>query len=387
MTSGSIFSDVFEDILYKSLDDNAKADYMATVLRSLSGPSGSTPALMSSVPGLPSANVNRQAQTQYQMQTDSILQQYDLSTYSEPLINRGSIYYDAGAKTFSFAYSNGVLAAVKIDRDTCCDEDNQVSSLVEAKNVFRSTEQNIDRSVSFYNALFVYDLGDNDLYIGSLRDILHPLLNSDPMFTSTLDKDPTVSDYKTLLKNQKLVVISAHGTMYTVSVSPLTKIPALSVQEPVTGSTLIAYRADLTAQRVGLFYAPTDVAQSREIFAILPQFFEYYYGSASKRLSNAYVHLGICSGFGDGGNENYALGNALRSVGADVVTGYNNEVNIPNYEHLMIVKIVRELVNGDTLQQAITKTIATYGDRDNIGEPKTTAGYLVSLGNINWICP
>lgn len=70
MTSGSIFSDVFEDILYKSLDDNAKADYMATVLRSLSGPSGSTPALMSSVPGLPSANVNRQAQTQYQMQTD-----------------------------------------------------------------------------------------------------------------------------------------------------------------------------------------------------------------------------------------------------------------------------------------------------------------------------
>lgn len=248
-------------------------------------------------------------------------------------------------------------------------------------------QQNIDRSVSFYNALFVYDLGDNDLYIGSLRDILHPLLNSDPMFTSTLDKDPTVSDYKTLLKNQKLVVISAHGTMYTVSGSPLTKIPALSVQEPVTGSTLIAYRADLTAQRVGLFYAPTDVTQSREIFAILPQFFEYYYGSASKRLSNAYVHLGICSGFGDGGNENYALGNALRSVGADVVTGYNNEVNIPNYEHLMIVKIVRELVNGDTLQQAITKTIATYGDRDNIGEPKTTAGYLVSLGNINWICP
>ncbi|MDE2443871.1 MAG: hypothetical protein O0X49_05760, partial [Methanocorpusculum sp.] len=82
MTAGSVFSDVFEDTLYNSLDDNAKADYMATVLGSLSGPSGSAAVMMSSVPGLSSANVNPQAQVQYQTQTNSILQQYDLSTYS-----------------------------------------------------------------------------------------------------------------------------------------------------------------------------------------------------------------------------------------------------------------------------------------------------------------
>lgn len=386
MTAGSVFSDVFDDALYNSLDDSAKADYMATVLGSLSGPSGSAAVTMNSVPGLPSANGNQQAQVQYQTRTNSILQQHDLSAYSAPLINRESIYYDADAKTFTFRYSNGVLAAVKIGRDTCCDEGNQTSSLVEAKNVFRSTEQNIDRSVSFYNALLVYDLGNTEESIGTLRDILHPLLNSDPMYTCTFDKHPSVTDYKTILKNQKLVVISAHGTMYTVSETPLTKIPALSVQEPVTGSTLIKYRADLTAQRVGLFYAEGDITQEREIFAILPQFFEHYYGSTSQQLSDAYVHLGICSGFGDGGNENYALGNALRTVGADVVTGYNNPVNVP-YDHSIILKIVRELLKGDTVHQAIAEAQAEFGYTDANGESKTTAGYLVSLGNTNWCSP
>ncbi|MCZ9313513.1 MAG: hypothetical protein O0V67_09040 [Methanocorpusculum sp.] len=389
MTTGSVFSDVFEDTLYNSLDDNAKADYMATVLGSLSGPSGSAAVMMSSVPGLSSANVNPQAQVQYQTQTNSILQQYDLSTYSEPLIDRESIYYNEDAKTFSFAYNTGVLAMVKIGRDTCCDGIDENVLLAEMQNSILSREQytadSLMASTSGNDALLIFDLTNNGQLRGTFLGLYNIVLPNSHKFSSiTLKENPTVNDYKTLLSGKKLVLISQHGAIYQKSViSP--KYPCLRLFEPVTDANMAVYNSDLSAQRVALYYRnPQDPIHLSNEYALLPKFFEYYY--SNNKMNNAYVHLGVCDSFGNSGNVNYELAAKLLGAGANVVTGYHNSVNVPGYEQPMTEDIVDMIVNnGYSVQQAVDQAKRYNGDTDHgHGTVVKEDAYIIIHGNNAW---
>ena len=162
MTAGLVFSDVFNDSLYNSLDDSAKADYMATVLVCLSEPANRTAVSMNNVPGLLSTTMNQQAQILYQSRTNHILQQYIPSMYSTPLINRESIYYNVDTKTFTFRYSSGVLAMVKLVNDECCNEANESNSFTKIQtstlpDELLSADTQI-RAVSDDKALLIYDI-------------------------------------------------------------------------------------------------------------------------------------------------------------------------------------------------------------------------------------
>ena len=379
MTAGSVFSDVFDDALYNSLDDSAKADYMATVLGSLSGPSGSAAVMMNSVPGLPSANGNQQAQVQYQTRTNSILQQHDLSAYSAPLINRESIYYNADTKTFSFVYNTGVLAMVSISKDTCCDELGEDALLTDMQDNFIWGEQEdkilLPRAISGDKALLVYDLDRTGYRISTLHDIKGFLLGNNPQIISTIKQNPTVSEYKSLLSGDKYITILSHGNVFQRT--PFSnKYPCITLTEQVTDSTITQYDADLQNQRIVLYYDdPAGPTHISDTFAILPKFFEYYY--SSNGLNDAYVHLGICKGFGEINGENYALASKLTSSGASVVTGYYKSVFIP-YDHGMIKSITRNLVDGKSLQAAVDIAKGVQGNTGPDGE------YLVVYGNGGW---
>lgn len=371
MTAGSVFSDVFDNALYNSLDDNAKADYMATVLGSLSGPSGSAAVMMNSVPGLPSANVNRQAQVQYQMQTNNILQQYDLSTYSEPLIDRNSIYYDADAKTFSFVYANGVRGMVKIGVDTCCDgiSSNSSTKMTQIKSM-------ID-DVQSLSPVSANAIGDDVLLLFDLTGGLsgtYEALNTITLPGSTYITTPTIEQYKTALDNKKMILISAHGNLFTTSLLPYVTTPGMSVSEEATSSKIVAYDSDLDAQRVGLIYDALDIFHTNGRFVIYPSFFSYYYGD-NRGFEGAYIHLGICKGFGENGNEKYDFAYALNQGGGSVVTGYNGEVNA-GYDHSMTLSIAISLTNGNNIQTAINSAKS--------GNTSPNAAYLVTYGYVGW---
>lgn len=375
MTAGLVFFDVFEDTLYNSLDDNAKADYMATVLESLSGYSGSTPVAMNSVPGLSLVSVNPDAHVQYQRQTNSILQQYDLSTYSEPLINRESIYYDADEKTFSFRYSNGVLAMVKLVRDECGNGSGDDLSFIDVQEYSLTEQQDEQESssnaVSGDQAVLIYDIDTTGSTLYNLEYVRDFLLENDPSVTSIIKQNPTVDEYKTLLLDSRVVVISSHGGVY------LNIYPSVLLTESVTDTKLSLYESDLQADRVGIYYDPNQVVHlGPGTFALLPKFFEQYY--SGNRLNGAYVHLGICSGFGKSGNVNTLLAAKFTASGASAVTGYYKDVYIP-YDHGMIKSIARNLADGNSLQSAVNSAKSVQGNTGPNGE------YIVVYGNGGWI--
>ncbi len=379
MTAGSVFSDVFDNALYNSLSDDAKADYMATVLGSLSGPAGSTPALMSSVPGLPSANVNQQAQIAYQMQTNSILQQYDLAAYSEPLIDRESIYYDADAKTFTFRYSSGVLALVKIGRDECCNESNEMISVTQMQDIPLSGEQSSDkalvRAVPGDKALLIYDLDMTGQHVASFDSLRYYLSGNNPSISSTVEQNPTVPQYRTLLSGTmvsggyRVIVIVSHGGVYSLNL--FTNHPSVVICETTTDTKLSLYSSDLLQNRVGVVHQSGKPDQ----FALLPSFFEYYY--SGNKLGGAYVHLGICKGFGDGLFADNTLASKFTASGASSVTGYVKELRY-TYEFDMHKIIIQNLVNGNSLQASVDAAKSSQGNTGPNGE------YIVIHGNGGW---
>ncbi|MCZ0859689.1 hypothetical protein O0S10_00430 [Methanocorpusculum sp. MG] len=379
MTAGSVFSDVFEDTLYNSLDDNAKADYMATVLGSLSGPSGSAAVMMSSVPGLSSANVNPQAQVQYQTQTNSILQQYDLSTYSEPLIDRESIYYDADAKTFTFQYSNGVLAMVKLVEDDCFSEVNEENPLTDMQGVLLSGEQSsgesLMRAVSGDKALLIYDWDTTGEHIASFDSLRYYLSGNNPSISSTVEQNPTVPQYRTLLSGTlgsggyRVIVIMSHGGVYSLNL--FTHFPSVVLRETTTDVKFDLYSSDLLQNRVGVVYQSDE----SDTFALLPSFFEYYY--SGNKLGGAYVHLGMCQGFGNGLFADNTLASKFIASGAGAVTGYVKKVWY-QYETGMCRDIIRNLVNGNSLQSSVNAAKSSEGNTGPNGE------YIVVHGNGGW---
>ncbi|MDV0443476.1 hypothetical protein [Methanorbis rubei] len=379
MTAGSVFSTVFDDALYNSLDDDAKANYMATVLSSMSSPSGNRYAMMNSISGLESANVNQQMQTQYQMRTNSILQQYDLSTYSEPLIERDSIYYDANAKTFTFTYSNGVLAMVKLVRDECCDGLNQDILLTEMQESLSSDELNSDKSllraVPGDKALLIYDLDATGQHVASFDPLISYLSTNNPSISSTVERNPTVPQYRTLLSGTsmsggyRVIVIVSHGGVYSLNL--LTNHPSVVLCETTTSTKLSMYSSDLLQNRVGVVYQSNEPDK----FALLPSFFEYYY--SGNKLGGAYVHLGICKGFGDGWFADNTLASKFTASGASVVTGYVKEVHY-TYEFGMNKIIIQNLANGNSLQSSVNAAKSSQGNTGPNGE------YIVVYGNGGW---
>lgn len=379
MTAGSVFSDVFDDALYNSLDDSAKADYMATVLGSLSGPSGSAAVMMNSVPGLPSANGNQQAQVQYQTRTNSILQQHDLSAYSAPLINRESIYYNADTKTFTFRYSSGVLAIVKLVEDMCCDDAKEKFSPTKIQTSPLSDELRSDevqmRAVSGDKALLIYDIDTTGSTLYNLEYVRDFLLGNNPPVTSIIKQNPTVPEYRTLLSGTvasggyRVIIISSHGNVYSLNL--FTNYPSITLRETTNDVKLNLYSEDLLQNRVGIVHQ----SNGSDLFALLPSFFEYYY--SGNKLNGAYVHLGICKGFGDGLFVDNTLASKFTASGASAVTGYHKEVYIP-YDHGMIKSISRNLANGNSLQSSVNSAKAVHGNTGQNGE------YIIVYGNGGW---
>ncbi|MDE2518638.1 MAG: hypothetical protein O0X93_07360 [Methanocorpusculum sp.] len=92
--------------------------------------------------------------------------------------------------------------------------------------------------------------------------------------------------------------------------------------------------------------------------------------------------LGICKGFGENGNDDYAFAYAFNQGGASTVTGYNGEVN-SWYDHAMIKKIADLLVNGYNIQTAISQAKFDHGDTDAEKYPGSGA-YILLYGYTGW---
>lgn len=380
MTAGLVFSDVFNDSLYNSLDDSAKADYMATVLVCLSEPANRTAVSMNNVPGLLSTTMNQQAQILYQSRTNHILQQYIPSMYSTPLINRESIYYNVDTKTFTFRYSSGVLAMVKLVKDECCNEANESISFTKIQTSTLPDELLSDdtqiRAVSGDKALLIYDIDTTGSRLYNLEYVRDFLLENNPPVTSIIKQNPTVPEYRTLLSatvvssGYRAVIISSHGDVYSLNL--FTNYPSVTLCETTNDVKLDLYSEDLLQNRVGIVHQPEEADR----FSLLPSFFEYYY--SGNKLNGAYVHLGICKGFGDGLFVDNTLASKFTASGASVVTGYHKEVFI-TYDHGMIKNISRNLANGSSLESSVNSAKAVHGDTGPNGE------YIIVYGNGGWM--
>lgn len=175
----------------------------------------------------------------------------------------------------------------------------------------------------------------------------------------TVDYDTTVEDYKNL-KGYDVICFSGHGAYDTYKAGIFginkTTVSSLILHEKSTWSKNWDYSADLKAFRIG----KTSV-QGGTMYAILPNFFTYYYSNGD--LDGSFVFAENCEFYGKNGTENYTMANAVRSASVESVIGFHNSV-MANYSRDFMKDYVDDLIEGETTKEAYDAAISSQGAND-----------------------
>ena len=301
--------------------------------------------------------------------TESVLE--DLS--EQELIKPDSVYYDEQTGAYSFTYSSGALGLVII-KDWSDDENGGEEGLVEMTLEERVAQREklagstypvmnapaTEGSAYLGDAIVLWSFEqawDDYGYRGPFYDELEADLDSMGLET-TVDMDVTVSDYKKL-SGYEVIMISGHGahTQYKAPDGQIRTLSSLLLSEAATADKDEQYAADLKQFRVGKI----NVVGGTK-YAILPEFFEYYYDSDD--LNGSFIYTENCEVMGKDGTVNNDFANAFLNASAEAVISFHNSV-MADYSRDLMKEYVEGLVQGLTAQQAFDAAKAIYGSDDD----------------------
>ena len=97
------------------------------------------------------------------------------------------------------------------------------------------------------------------------------------------------------------------------------------------------------------------------MYAILPNFFTYYYSNGD--LDGSFVFAENCEFYGINGTEIYTMANAVRSASVESVIGFHNSV-MANYSRDFMKDYVDDLIEGATTKEAYDAAISSQGAND-----------------------
>ena len=268
---------------------------------------------------------------------------------AESLIVPGSIVYDEETKIFTFQYESGALGAVAlVPWET---ENDQFSSAEQDWNVI----ENIDE----IDAIILWAFGqawDDPNYRLPYYQNLESLWDSKGMET-LVDWEVTVNDYKSL-SQYEIIMISGHGAYYNYKVgeNEYQTIPGIILCEKATREKDALYANDLKMHRI----AKISV-QGGTVYAILPEFWSFYYGEGS--LDGSFVFSETCEFMGvDGSNDN-SMASAILGASAESVVGFCNSV-MADYSREFMLVYVSSLINGYTSEEAFGIAVTLCGAND-----------------------
>ena len=133
-------------------------------------------------------------------------------------------------------------------------------------------------------------------------------------------------------------------------------LSSLLLHETVTKSKASDYSADLKGMRIGRMNV-----QGGTMFAILPNFFTYYYGGGE--LDGSFVYAENCEFYGKSGNVDSAMANAIISTSAESVIGFHNSV-MATYSRELMKDYVDSLIDGSTTKEAYNSATESQGAND-----------------------
>lgn len=290
------------------------------------------------------------------------------------LIKPDTVHYDEESGAYSFTYASGALGMVII-KDWSEDENGGEEALSEEEAARLAAIEEREKlagvtmptmgaptsaDVAYLGdaiVLWSFDQAwDTYSYRGPFYDQLEDELDALGLET-TVDMDVTVSDYKNL-SGYEVIMISGHGahTEYKSPEGTVRTLSSMLLTEDATSSKDEAYAADLKQFRVGKI-----TVQGGTKYAILPEFFEYYYDSGD--LSGSFIFAENCEVRGKDGKVNNEFSEALLGASAEAVIGFHNSV-MADYSRDFMTQYVKNLIKGYTAQAAFDDAKAVYGSDD-----------------------
>lgn len=160
----------------------------------------------------------------------------------------------------------------------------------------------------------------------------------------------TVDDFKSL-QNYQFIATDCHGSFYKGT-------PVICTEQAVTSANKKTYSADLKSH-IGKSsrISAVTVVGGGTYYWIQPEFFNYYY--QNDPLDCSIFYLNVC----EGAYQNTKLVDAILGAGADAVVAYSDTV-YTFYGTVMLEDIVESLLNGDSIEQAVSDAKAENGVDD-----------------------
>lgn len=285
-----------------------------------------------------------------------------------------SIEYNTSTQIIAYEYANGAYGGVMLEdfaegisgigedlyRTTYSyDATNDSYSVgnwpaipVFASDAFPYEEKNL-------RAIMMYGLGDDHQEYLELSKQEQSVWRQAHLVT-TLDDDCTISDFRTKLTGNDLIIIQEHGVVYKDN-------PLIVLQEIVNFSTYLANKAGLAYTLEGQLYLK-DLQEKRIVMlrmtngeyhtCLLPEFFTHYYDG--NRLTNAIVWIGCCDGY-----RNDTLVKAFAVCGAKAVLACTETVSTA-YNYLMQDAVVYMLLCGNTVEESLDFAKSMWGENDKV---------------------
>lgn len=324
-----------------------------------------------------------------------------LNTLSDQgLVQAETILYSEEDATYTFMYESGALGAViledwKEDQNGTVMETVEVAALEETVSETEAVVQEMTaeelRQAMYQERLEIaaaqeaeryYTSGANEDVVESIGEAIvlwsfgqawddasyrKPFYNSlekelDELgLETTVDWDVTVSDYKKL-SGYEVIMISGHGAYATYTIrkpnghKESKNLSSLLLTEAATKAKDKAYENDLKQFRIGKIsvYGGTK-------YAILPNFFSYYYGSGD--LDGSFIFAENCEFRGKDGKLNSDFPNAILNASAESVIGFHNSV-MATYCRELMKTYVLGLIDGKTTETALEDSKDIHGDDD-----------------------
>lgn len=288
----------------------------------------------------------------------------------EGQIASGSVQYNEGDQTISYAYADGAFGSIQLK------EFSKENSGVDASYVTEYDENGLilstSSAVSFGidgcpyekapTALILCGLGDgNEDTLQTLKKDQQEFWFAEYMETA-LEENCTVEMFRQVLSGYDLLVLQLHGYLYN-------DVPTIYLQETTSFSIWNAEKLnaqvlsmedrqlldDLRTNRIGMMCSASD---GKYHYFLLPEFFTYYYRDG--QLNNTIVWLGSCSGY-----RNDSLVKAFADCGAKAVLGCTETVKT-SYNICMEDAFAYKLLYGSTVDEALAFAKSVWGDNDSI---------------------
>lgn len=330
--------------------------------------------------------------SQYKNKVESVKQLLEeLSSDEKKLISKESVLFDDESSLYTFAYSNGDLGCVKIEKGDIEDGFIYGEPSSNTGNSNSSTDTNENG-----NALIMYDWYTDQEPVLKIYQEYERQWNKNGLSTN-LTENPTVSQYATQLANNELVLIASHGSRWSLKNGWLetpVKYSVICTHEACTKELNKQYKNDISQKNI--VKANTE---SGQFYWILPSFFSVHY--SKEELDNTILLMDNCNGMGSDGDIDYDLASSLTGDNSAAI-GFHNSVNIfkvfdrkddtyyaLGYGTNYLQSIADYLIEGFSFSEAAEKTEKIYGSNQKIymnnfwsaGSDKDTQVFPMISGN------